>query len=224
MTFKAAFTGVVLAGCVVALAGQAGCTSTGIAVREQLGYAKREQLVDRVQEARDAQETAKEQFGSALEEFLALTGSGGTKLEQTYKRLRDQAKLASSRADTVRSRIKSVEGVSGALFKEWEQELAQYKTESLRAQSESMLRSTKSQYDRLMAAMKSAEAKMQPVLDVFNEQVLFLKHNLNAQAIASLGGTVTQVENDVASLIRELEQSISEANTFIDSMAQPSGS
>lgn len=196
------------------------CTSTGIAIREQLGYAKREQLVDRVEDARDAQEAAKKQFDSALDEFLALTGGTGTKLEETYNKLKSQAGKANDRAETVRSRIKSVEAVSAALFKEWEAELKQYKTDALRQSSEQMLRSTKDQYGRLIGVMKSAESRMQPVLDVFNEQVLFLKHNLNAQAIASLQGTAQQIETDVAQLIKDLEASIAEANEFIESMGK----
>lgn len=196
------------------------CTSAGIAIREQLGYAKREQLVDRVEDARDAQDAAKKQFDSALDEFLALTGSTGTKLEETYSRLKKQADRANERADTVRSRISSVEAVSAALFKEWQKELEQFKTPQLRTQSEQMLQSTRVQYDKLIGVMKNAESRMQPVLDIFNEQVLFLKHNLNAQAIASLQNTATQLETDVAALIRELETSIAEANTFIEQMGK----
>lgn len=199
----------------------ASCASTEIALREKVfGSAKREQLVDRVEDAREAQEEAKVQFASALEEFLAMTGGGGTKLEAKYKELKSQSEEAASRADAVRSRIKKVEAVGSSLFSEWESELSQYKTPALRQSSESMMRSTREQYDRLIGVMKTAEGKMQPVLDVFDEQVLFLKHNLNAQAIASLQGTASQVETDVANLIRDLEASITEANTFIDQMGK----
>jgi hypothetical protein len=59
---------------------------------------------------------------------------------------------------------------------------------------------------------------MNPVLAAFKDQVLFLKHNLNAQAIASLGSTATQIEGDVARLIKEMEASIGEADDFIKQM------
>lgn len=52
----------------------------------------------------------------------------------------------------------------------------------------------------------------------FYDQVLFLKHNLNARAIASLKGNVASIESDIAVLIREMEASIREANRFIDAM------
>jgi hypothetical protein len=68
--------------------------------------------------------------------------------------------------------------------------------------------------------MKRAEAKVDPVLSAFRDQVLFLKHNLNAQAIASLHKELASVEVDVTSLINEMEVSIAEADRFIKGMAQ----
>ncbi|HEX9831034.1 MAG TPA: DUF2959 family protein, partial [Thermodesulfobacteriota bacterium] len=65
---------------------------------------------------------------------------------------------------------------------------------------------------------KRAEKKIDPVLSVFRDQVLFLKHNLNAQAIASLQDELVSIETDVDSLIREMEASIREADAFIKEM------
>jgi hypothetical protein len=69
--------------------------------------------------------------------------------------------------------------------------------------------------------MQRAEAKIEPVLAVFRDQVLFLKHNLNAQAIASLQQELVTVETDVAALVRDMEASIAEADAFLKTMAEP---
>ena len=200
------------------LAWMGGCASASMAIKEQFGYAKREQLVDGVQKARDAQEDAKEQFASALEEFIAVTRVDGGELEATYKRLQRELERSEDRAETVRDRIDSVERVGGALFREWEQELSEYSSESLRASSREQLEATRRRYDELLAAMHRAESKMEPVLVAFNDQVLYLKHNLNARAIASLESTVGELEQEIGVLIRDMEASIAEANAFIDSM------
>lgn len=200
------------------LAWMGGCASASMAIKEQFGYAKREQLVDGVQKARDAQEDAKEQFASALEEFIAVTRVDGGELEATYKRLQRELDRSEDRAESVRDRITSVERVGGALFREWEQELSEYSSESLRASSREQLEATRRRYDELLAAMHRAESKMEPVLVAFNDQVLFLKHNLNARAIASLESTVGELEQEIGVLIRDMEASIAEANAFIDSM------
>jgi len=199
----------------------AGCASAGIAIKERFGYAKREQLVDSVKAARNEQQEAKEQFQSALEEFLAVTDTRASvaDLEERYTRLSRAYERSQSQAGDVTKRIDAVERVANALFKEWEAELDEYESESLRRASERQLDETRAQYQRLLAAMRSAEAKMPPVLAAFRDQVLFLKHNLNARAIASLQGTAAEIQSDVERLIREMEQSIAEADAFVRQMA-----
>jgi hypothetical protein len=210
---------VLAAACVGGAVWSAGCASASIAMKERFGYAKREQLVDGVHKARDAQEEAKEQFASALDEFIAVTRVDGGELEATYRRLQRELERSEDRADQVRSRIESVERVGEALFREWSQELEEYESESLRASSRERLTETRTRYDGLITAMRRAESKMAPVLTAFNDQVLFLKHNLNARAIASLEGTVGELRQEIGALIRDMEASIDEANAFIDSMA-----
>ena len=74
------------------------------------------------------------------------------------------------------------------------------------------------QYEQLIRAMKRAEKKMDTVFAAFKNQVLFLKHNLNARATASLQNALTTIESDVAMLVGEMEASIREADTFISAM------
>jgi hypothetical protein len=196
------------------------CSSTRIALAEQFGYAKREQLVSRVEEARDGQEAAKQQFESALAEFIAVTGATDAELEGKYNKLKKELERSASKAEAVNDRIKSVENVGEALFKEWKAELDQYQSSTLRAQSEQQLRDTRVNYDRLVGAMKTAAGKMDPVLAAFNDQVLFLKHNLNARAVAALQGNVSQLQGEITALVAEMEASIAEANRFIEGMKQ----
>lgn len=196
------------------------CASTSIAVKEKLGYAKREQLVDEVKDARDEQQQAKNQFTTTLDEFKSLTAFEGGDLEKKYTKLNHQLERSRDQAEDVRGKIKSVERIATAMFREWEQELTQYQSDTLRTASAEQLQVTRTRYNQLLDAMKSAESRMDPVLAAFNDQVLFLKHNLNARAIASLQATVTELEGEIARLIEEMNASIDEANAFIDGMSR----
>ena len=42
------------------------------------------------------------------------------------------------------------------------------------------MRQTRARYDQMIGAMKRAEGKLEPALQPLRDQVLFLKHNLNA--------------------------------------------
>ena len=188
-----------------------GCSSTSIAVREKLGTPKREQLVDRVDETRDAQVAAKEQFATTLDELKSLSGFQSSELEAAYRRVKMQHDRSNDRAERVSGKIKSVDRVARALFKEWEAELKEYSTDSLRRASEQQLDDTRDRYEEVIVAMRRAESKMGPVQAAFNDQVLFLKHNLNARAIASLGGTLVELEGEISALIADMEASIDAA-------------
>jgi hypothetical protein len=195
-----------------------GCESTYYKTMESMGYHKRDIMVDRVQDARDAQEEAKEQFESALEKFSSVLGFQGGDLEEKYDQLKNEYEKSAIKADAVRSRIAAVEDVAEDLFAEWQEELNQYTSSSLKKSSARKLRETKNKYTQLIGAMKRAERKIDPVHAAFQDQVLYLKHNLNAQAIASLQSELASIETDVARLIKEMEASIKEADAFISSM------
>jgi hypothetical protein len=197
-----------------------GCETAYYGTMEKLGYHKRDLMVNRVESARDAQEDAKEQFESALEKFSSVLQFDGGDLADKYDQLKAAYDRSSARAQTVRDRIASVEDVAADLFDEWQAELEEYSSRSLRRSSAAKLKQTRRQYAQLIGAMKRAESKMDPVLTAFHDQVLFLKHNLNARAIASLQTELISVESEVNSLIKDMNASIKEADAFINAMAK----
>lgn len=194
----------------------AGCSSAYYGAMEKFGIAKREILVDRVEKTRDAQNAAKDQFASALDQFLAVTKTDGGELQQKYDQLNREFTRSESRAKDVRDRIAAVEDVAEALFREWKTELKQYSNPSLRRESERELDLTRRRYDELIRVMRRAADRMDPVLSTFRDQVLFLKHNLNARALASLTTTNRELEADITRLVADMEASIREAQQFID--------
>jgi flagellin-specific chaperone FliS len=193
----------------------AGCSSAYYGAMEKMGVAKREILADRVEKTRESQTEAKEQFADALQRFLALTKTDGGDLQKKYDEMSRDFVKSEARAKDVRERIAAVEDVAEALFREWKQELAQYSSASLRADSERQLESTRRRYENLLSLMRKAADRMTPVLATFRDQVLYLKHNLNARALAQLDSTNRSLEADISRLISDMETSIREAESFI---------
>jgi hypothetical protein len=194
------------------------CSTVAYSVQEKFGIEKRDILVDRVEGVAESQSEAKDEFENALEAFRAVVAVDGGELEQTYDALKRAYERADSQADETRSRVAAVKTVSRDLFGEWEGELTEYTDPGLRRASETQLRDTEQRYDALARKMDAATASMDPVLSVFKDRVLFLKHNLNARSIAALGPETAGIETDVARLISDMEQSIAAADTFISDM------
>ncbi len=191
------------------------CSSAYYGAIEKIGIHKRDLLVSRIEAARDSQKDAQKEFKSALEKFKDVTNFDGGNLEKTYSKLQQQLLSSEAKAKTVHERIESVDRVALALFKEWKAELKQYESSSLRASNEKELIETKSRYAQLINAMRKAEKRIDPVLKPLRDQVLFLKHNLNAKAIGSLDRELSSVEGNIDTLLIELQRSIDEANSFI---------
>jgi hypothetical protein len=72
----------------------------------------------------------------------------------------------------------------------------------------------------MIGRMDSAAGAMTPVLKGFKDRVLFLKHNLNAQAIGSLKGTELELDAQIGALVKDMEASMAEADRFIAQLKQ----
>ena len=204
-----------------------GCATTRKAYYntwEKFGYAKRERLVDNVKAARAEQVEAKKQFATALEQFKSVVNFKGGDLESVYNKLNREYERCEGQAGDVKGEIQSVKNVAQALFDEWEGEVAEIKDDpSLQRQSRELLDRTRSNYKEMIDRMDAAAATMDPVLTKFKNRVLFIKANLNAQAIASLKGTEIELGGDIEKLIREMEASIKEADDFIEGIQGKKG-
>lgn len=199
------------------------CDTMVLEALEGIGIPKRDVLIDRIESAQEAQEEGQEQFKSALEQFKSVLAFDGGDLEAAYNALNSEYEDSVSAAEEINDRVDSVESVAEALFDEWQAELAEYTSASLRRDSERQLRSTRTRYERLMTSMRSAERSIEPVLASLKDNVLYLKHNLNARAIASLRGELATVNNDVAKLLDAMNAAIDESNAFIAELRNDGG-
>lgn len=195
-----------------------GCRSAIYSTYEKFGVYKRDLLKKRVIAARNEEKEAGEQFKDALTKLRELYGNQNTPLEKTYDKLKSEYDSSASKADAVRKRVRDMETVAADLFREWENEDREISSESLRSSSREQLRLTRARYEEMHTSLKRAEESMTPVLTKFRDHVLYLKHNLNAQAIASLKGEAVSIQNDIARLIEDMNHSIEQADSFIKQM------
>lgn len=197
-----------------------GCSAAYYNTMERFGKHKRDILVERVEEARDAQQEGQEQFSSALEKYRAFIAFDGGELEDRYDQLKAEFEDSEKAAQEIRDRIDATEDVAGDLFEEWEDELDTYTNATLKRDSQQKLRATRKSYDDLIKTMRTAEKRLDPALNAMRDQVLYLKHNLNAKAVASLAAEAATVQRDIDALLTSMQKSIEEANQFLAGMKE----
>lgn len=195
-----------------------GCATVQYSALEKVGIHKRDILVDRVEDARDAQADTRENLVSAYEELSALIGFEGGELEEQYKRLNKRVESSRDATEKLDSRLESIDRVSNDLFEEWENELDLYSNPRLRADQQQKLAQARSQYSAMRSRMQAARERVDPVMAVLNDNVLFLKHSLNARALAALQGQETLLAGQVDALVRDMQTAIDEADAFIARM------
>ena len=198
-----------------------GCNSFYYKAMQKLGKEKRDILVQRVKDSKKDQEQTKEQLQTTMEAFQQLTGFQGGDLEKSYKKLNSEYERAQDQSNKLHDRIQSIDQVSSDLFNEWQKEIDEMSNAQLKSRSRSMLVDAKQRQAVYMKAMRTTEDKMTPVLAAFRDQVLFLKHNLNARAIGSLKGTANTINTNVTALMKSIDASMQEADTLISSLSAP---
>ena len=195
-----------------------GCETLYFNTMEKVGVHKRDILIDRIEDSQDAQEEAKEQFTSALDQLKQITQFDGGDLESLYNKLNDEYEDSEEAAEEIHQSINQVESVAEALFSEWNGELKQYTSQSLRSKSQSKLKTTQRRYKKLIVALRKAERSIQPVLNTLKDNTLYLKHNLNARAVASLKDEFRAIDADIKALIQKMQKAISESDMFIEQL------
>ena len=196
----------------------AACNSVYYSAMEKIGFEKRDLLISAVKKARGEQKEAGEEFQDAMTQLKKLSGFNGGNLESAYDKFKAEYDDCEQQATAVRSQIREVDTVARDLFREWEREARQYESATLAADSRRKLAETKSRFDQLSRSLHAAESTMDPVLRQFRDQVLYLKHNLNAAAIGSLRGTADSIQGNIQRLLEQMNRSIAEADRFIQTM------
>ncbi len=182
---------------------------------EKIGKEKRHLLVDNVEDVKESQTKAQEEFADALTRIKELYAFDGGDLEKFYNRFKDSYEDCDDRARQIEKRINDVKEVAKDLFVEWEAEIKQIGDAKLKASSRESLTDAKAKYAKLEKVMSASTKKMYPVLAKLKDYMLYLKHNLNAKAVGSLSGEVVSIEKEVTGLIADMTASIKEAQQFI---------
>ena len=196
------------------------CSMLYFNAMERLGKQKRDILVQRILAVKKDQQATQEQLKTTLQAFQEVTGFQGGNLEKVYNKLNKEYERCEGRAQKLKGRVDSVDQVARSMFDEWQGEIRGMRNRSLRDQSENLLLQARQQHAQYMRRMRRTEENIEPVLQAFRDQVLFLKHNLNARAISSLKKTSAQIDAQASALIRDIDASSREADSYIQTLSR----
>lgn len=185
---------------------------------EKVGFEKRDLFKREVSNVKEEQQDSGEAFKDALERLKEVYSFDGGNLEHQYNKLNVAYKGAKNEAGDANDSIEKLDTVANDLFDEWEDEIDEMKSKEYRKQSEKKLTATREKYEDLHKRLIKTEKKMEPVLSKLKDQVIFLKHNLNAEAIGGLKNEGNKIQADIEKLISEMQATSKEADEFIKTL------
>ena len=196
-----------------------GCQTTSYYKTKALfGVEKRELLFQSVQAAKESLQETKSAFQEASKNINVVINIKDEKMLERYARLEEAYENCESEADDVKGQLDTMDDMAEAFFSQWMEEMELYTNESFRNASKNKYNQMRKCFNKLSKTLRDVEIKFKPTLSGLRDQVLFLKHNINAQSVASLEDELVTVDADIDALIRSLDNAIKEADDFITSM------
>lgn len=196
-----------------------GCqTLYNTTLEKVFGMEKRQIFKRSVEDVSASQKKAQETFKDSITRLKELYHFSGGNLEAVYNKLKSSYESSKAQSDKVHERIENMEGLAKSMFAEWDKEIKEFSNPAFAEDSRRQWTETKAKYAVLSKSVRESEASMRPVLKQLNEHVIYLKHNLNAASIGTLKGESAAIETEIDGLIRKMNGSIQEADTFIKSL------
>lgn len=181
---------------------------------EMIGLQKRDLLKRDIARTREDQKEAGESLENALEKLRRLYAVPESQLSGQYREVKNAFDRAESKTKDVRSSHEKMQTVARDLFREWENEIAEIQTPDLKSKSRAKLEASKTKFAELDRSLDAAESKIDPVLIKLKDHVLYLKHNLNAESLASLKTERDRIGREIDGLLRDLKNAVARAESF----------
>lgn len=194
------------------------CTTVYYNFWETLGQEKRDLLKRHIAGVKNDQNGLEEKFKDTLSKIRDEYEFSGGKLEKTYDKLSADYNSAEQKSNDLSERINRTERIAKDLFQEWNEEAQEISNPQYRRDSLQKRKETMEKFDQMLASMRRVEKSIEPILTKFKDQVLYIKHNLNAQALGAFKKEFLGIETEINKLIKEMEMSTKQADQFISEM------
>jgi hypothetical protein len=202
----------------VAVAIAAGVVLATAAAAQDAGVKQVEALVGASGQTVQAIADTKLQLLKTMDVYNALLADDAKDRKKLYKDLQREMAGTEKRRAEIATRAGAMALEADILFKKWEASTAAIESESLRKRSEERLTKTKASYAEIRASGDKAAGLYTPVMKTLADQVTYLGHDLNPDAVASLKPDADKLNKNVHELVKAIDDTITTTNGRIGSL------
>jgi len=192
--------------------------TVGVGEAQSPANKKTDKLIYRAQQTTSGIRAANLQVKKTLESYNYIVEGKAQDSTAEYKKLvKDIDKCRSSRND-VRVKAESMQKVADKFFLDWEESLAGFNGEDMRAKSEGRMNETLENYNKIFEAGGKAGADFDTFIASLDDQVLYLGQNLNPAGIAELTDEAAALNQQADEFFKSIDETIQVAVKYSTSL------
>jgi hypothetical protein len=185
------------------------------AASAQDGVKQVEQLIKKATSTVKSIDATKAQLQKAMDAYNIVMAAETTDRKSAYSKLQKAMKAAEKNRTEISRHADEMNAEADALFQNWSASIAGISDPALRAMSEKRLVDTRVRYADIQAQSLKAGGLYTAFMTTLNDHVIFLGHDLNGSAVASLAQESAKLNALAAALYAAIDQATGAANTNI---------
>jgi phosphoenolpyruvate-protein kinase (PTS system EI component) len=206
------------------LASLPACSFVNNMIRGKTGPADVDDLVAAVEKVNKELDLSKATMLAAVQKLQGATAPDfqGDAVK-AHKELVAAVEDSEDQAEDLRKGIEKMQAAAVPVFDQWTKDLEAYSNPEMRQRSQARLSAARERYDSVLAAVEPLLVEYETVNQSLRDHVLFLKHDMNPAALATIQDDVRRVAKDAAGLDGRFNSGRAAATAYIESTAQSKG-
>ncbi len=206
----------------VALAATLALSACRTAGGPDRGPAKVEELVTWVERMHVETELTRQRTDEVVEALRDLVApDSSVDPAQAYATYLEAIERVDEQTTRLRDTYEPMQKASGPVFAQWQKDLDQFHSDSLRNRSEERLAATKGRFEAIVAAAGPALQQADELLKSFRDHALFLGHDFNAASLAAIEQDLVAVTDLAGQVDRGLAESMAASQDYVENAAPP---
>jgi hypothetical protein len=207
---------------VLALVTIPSCTWVSNLISGNSGPADVDDLVEAVEKVNGELDSSKESMLAAVQKLQAVTAPDfkGDAVA-AYKDLKKTIDSSDDQANDLRKCVEKMQAAAEPVFDQWTKDLEAYSNPEMRARSQQRLAAARERFDTVVAAVEPVLVEYETINQTLHDHALFLSHDMNPAAIATIQGDVRSVAKEASALDGSFNSAKAAARAYVDSAAQP---
>ncbi len=140
---------------------------------------------------------------------------------KAHEELEDAIEGSEDQANDFRRSIEKMQAAAEPVFDQWTKDLEAYSNPEMRQRSQARLSAARERYDAVVAAVEPVLVEYEAINANLRDHILFLSHDLNAEAVATIQEDVKKVSKEASDLDGSFNSAKAATRSYVESSAQP---